>query len=224
MILVDISGAGAAIRKQEALTCGMVGANVRFRFDEAWDGLAKTAVFRAGKVTRDAVMETALARIPHEVLTVPGVPLEIGVYGTDSGGSLVIPTVWARTQPVQPGADPSGDPGTDPSLPVWAQLQEQVTGNRQSITALQTRLATLTLPASGWVGSGSLWAQTAAPEGVTETSQVNLLPSLSQLAGFRDSGLSFLTENDGGTVTVYALGQKPEEDITIHASIAEVRL
>jgi hypothetical protein len=125
MILVDISGASAAIRKQDVLTAGMVGETVKFRFDDDWEGLAKTAVFRAGDVTKDAIVNDSVSKIPHEVLIL-GLPLEIGVYGTKDDGKVVIPTVWAKTNPVKAGADPSGDEGLDPSLPIWAEIQEEV--------------------------------------------------------------------------------------------------
>ncbi len=126
MILIDVSGASATVWKQDILTSGMVGAITVFRFDEAWDTLAKTAVFRAGEVTIDAIVADSMSVIPHEVLAVPGIPLEIGVYGTSGNGTVVIPTVWASTKPIKPGADPSGDESLDPSLPVWGQMQEQL--------------------------------------------------------------------------------------------------
>ncbi len=217
MILVDISGANAAVRRQDTLTCGMGGARVGVRFDEQWEGLAKTGVFHAGGVTRDVVLTGEEAQIPHEVLTVPGVALRIGVYGTDGSGTLVIPTVWAQTAPIAPGADPSGDPGAEPTLPVWAQLREQV----HTLAAGQPRLVMLQLPTSGWQGSGNLWSQRVLLADVADK-QVNLLPSVSQLVRFRDWQLNLLTENDGGTVTVYAMGPKPQEDIAIQASVTEV--
>lgn len=130
MILLDISGASAIVRKQDILTSGMVGAKVVFCFDEDWNNLAKTAVFRAGKVVKDAVVVDSVSEIPHEVLAAPGVVLEIGVYGTADNGSVVIPTVWARTNTIKHGADPSGDESVNPSLPIWAQMQEQIVDMR----------------------------------------------------------------------------------------------
>ena len=126
MILIDVSGANAIVRKQDTLTSGMVGATVVFRFDEDWNSLAKTAVFRVGKVTKDAVVVDSMSEIPHEVLATHGYALEIGVYGTSDDGAVVIPTIWAKTNPIKLGADPSGDESLDPSLPVWAQMQEQL--------------------------------------------------------------------------------------------------
>lgn len=125
MILMDINGVRAVIRKQDVLTAGMVGQQVEFRFDESWDKMGKTAVFRAGDVTKDVTVTNSIAKVPHEVL-IPGVAVEIGVYGSKDDGAIVIPTVWAKTNIVEFGADPSGDESVDPTLPIWGQIQEEV--------------------------------------------------------------------------------------------------
>ena len=235
MILLDISGADAVVRKQDTLTCGMVGAEARFRFDKIWEGLQKTAVFRGGNVTRDSLLTGDTAVIPHEVLTTAGVPLQIGVYGTDPSGTLIIPTLWADTARIHPGADPSGDAGADPTLPVWAQLSDQTEANTRELEALaeqvsrlgagtgqSARMVTLTLPAEIWTGSGRCYAQQVEVPGAASCSQVNLTPTVAQLIQFCEKDWSFLTENDGGTVTVYLLGERPEEDLTLQASVEEV--
>lgn len=126
MIRIDVSGASAIVRKEDVLTVGMVGAKVEFRFDEAWEELSKTAVFRQGEVTRDVIGIDTTATVPAEVLALVGTPVQIGVYGANTDGSIVIPTIWAKTKPVRAGADPSGDESTDPRLPIWQQLQEQI--------------------------------------------------------------------------------------------------
>lgn len=78
------------------------------------------------------------------------------------------------------------------------------------------------LQASAWKGSSNLYSQVVSVSGVTENSQVNLTPSVEQLAIFYEKDLTFVTENDGGVVTVYAIGQKPTNDYSIPASIVEV--
>ena len=123
MVLIDVNSSCAVIRKQGILTSGMVGATAEFRFSEEWEGLSKTVVFRGGSVTKDILDVNTMAAIPHEVLKAPGVPLEIGVYGINADGTVVIPTVWAKTGIIKPGVNPSGDESTDPTLPVWAQLE-----------------------------------------------------------------------------------------------------
>lgn len=80
----------------------------------------------------------------------------------------------------------------------------------------------VTLYANKWVGDASPYSQIVEIEGVTENSQVDLTPSAEQLAIFHEKDLAFVTENDGGVVTVYAIGQKPANDYTIQVTMTEV--
>ena len=84
------------------------------------------------------------------------------------------------------------------------------------------RISYVSLPASKWTGSGSLYSQVVSIAGITENSQVNLAPSVEQLAIFYEKDITFVTENDGGVVTIYVIGQKPQNDYTIQADIVEV--
>lgn len=80
------------------------------------------------------------------------------------------------------------------------------------------------LLAAKWVGSNNLYSQVVSIPGVTVNSQVDLTPSVEQLVIFHNKDLAFVTENDGGVVTVYAIGQKPENDYTIQVTITEVKV
>lgn len=86
------------------------------------------------------------------------------------------------------------------------------------------KIGSVTLLASAWEGADSLYSQVVDIEGVTENSQVDLTPGIDQLAIFYDKDLSFVTENDRGVVTVYAIGQKPTNDYTIQVTITEVEV
>lgn len=130
MITIHCSRACAHLASPpELLTAGMSKAvTVQFVFSPDWDGLTKTAVFSNGKTTVDVLAanwDGDTVPVPHEVLAVPGRHARVGVYGADESG-VVLPTVWVSLGKVQPGADPSGDETADPSLPVWAQLQNQI--------------------------------------------------------------------------------------------------
>ena len=103
-----------------------------------------------------------------------------------------------------------------PLLDVYMLLQ---TGGNGGNTA---RVAEITLPASNWVGDSIPYSQVVAIDGVTEYSQVDLTPSVEQLVIFYEKDLTFVTENDGGVVTVYAIGQKPTNDYTMQVTIKEV--
>ncbi len=119
---VTVRGAEAEASALGAITGGTVGLPVRFSFDESWEGLTRTAVFRAGSVTRDQVDILDSTTVPWEVLEKVGCRLYVGVYGANGDGSTVIPTVWAEAGEILPGADPTGDESADPTLPVWQQV------------------------------------------------------------------------------------------------------
>jgi hypothetical protein len=84
------------------------------------------------------------------------------------------------------------------------------------------KIGEVTLFASNWVGGDNLYLQKVTVEGVTENSQVDLTPDVQQLAIFYEKDITFVTENEGGVVTVYVIGQKPTNDYTIQVTITEV--
>lgn len=130
MIQIHITKACAHLcSPPELLTAGMAKAvTVEFVFSDDWSGLTKTAVFSAGRTTVD-VLESAWdgnkVVVPHEILADAGPIARVGVYGANADG-LILPTVWVTLGKVMPAAEPSGDPGADPTLPIWAQLQNQI--------------------------------------------------------------------------------------------------
>ena len=130
MIQIHITKACAHLcSPPELLTAGMAKAvTVEFVFSDDWSGLSKTAVFSAGRTTVD-MLESAWdgnkVVVPHEILADAGPIARVGVYGANADG-LILPTVWVTLGKVMPAAEPSGDPGADPTLPVWAQLQNQI--------------------------------------------------------------------------------------------------
>ena len=124
---VKVNNVLACVTDCCSITSGMVGATVTLEYtDSRWESLNKTAVFTAGRVTRDVLNVDDIVLIPAEVLAKPNVRLQVGIYGTDAEGNLVIPTIMASVGMIIPGADPSGDESTDPELPIWAQLQKEV--------------------------------------------------------------------------------------------------
>ena len=130
MITIHCSRACAHLASPpELLTAGMAKAvTVELVFSDDWSGLTKTAVFSAGRTTVD-VLESAWdgnkVVVPHEILADAGPIARVGVYGANADG-LILPTVWVTLGKVMPAAEPSGDPGADPTLPIWAQLQSQI--------------------------------------------------------------------------------------------------
>lgn len=85
-------------------------------------------------------------------------------------------------------------------------------------------IVNVTLAASAWVGDGNIHSQVVTVKGVSKYSKVDLLPSAEQLAIFHNKDLAFVTENEDGVVTVFAIGEKPVMDYTMQASITEVEV
>lgn len=85
------------------------------------------------------------------------------------------------------------------------------------------KISEVTLLAAAWGGEGDKWySQIVTNKDFTERCQVDLTPDLQQLEIFYEKDLTFLTENKGGVVTVYAVGQKPLNDYTIQVTLTEV--
>ena len=90
-------------------------------------------------------------------------------------------------------------------------------------TAAPAVLSSVTLPASKWVTEAeNLHSQVVTINGTTQYSKVDLLPSVEQLAIFHNKDVAFVTENEDGVVTVFAIGDKPVLDYTMQVSITEV--
>ena len=109
--------------------------------------------------------------------------------------------------------------------------QQYGTGNSLSVqlagpfgggSGTGVKLTTITLYADSWKGATSPYSQVVAVEGVSVNSMVNLQPSVEQLEIFHDKDLAFVTENEEGVVTVFAIGDKPASEYTIQATLMEV--
>ena len=90
------------------------------------------------------------------------------------------------------------------------------------VSGSAVKITEVTLLAANWKGAESPYSQVVDIADISVNSMVNLHPSVEQLEIFHDKDLAFTTENDGGVVTVFAIGDKPQNDYTIQASIMEV--
>ena len=83
-------------------------------------------------------------------------------------------------------------------------------------------LRQLSLPAANWKGGTSPYSQSVELEELSINSKVDLLPDHQQLEQFRSRELAFTTQNDSGSLTVYAIGDRPDCDLSFQISITEV--
>lgn len=158
---IQVNGVIAHTVYRKVIPAGIIGAQVEFEYaEDIWSGLRKTVVFR-GAVTKDVVTDENIVTMPPEVAEKPLSVLSVGVYGVDADGNLAIPTIWADLGFVREAANPSGDTTTDPSLPVWAQIQAMIgnldeleTTARDDLVAAVNEVLT---KGGGAVDEGEIW-------------------------------------------------------------------
>lgn len=110
------------VRETEPVTSGSVNVYpVQLEFSPDWDGLEKTAVFRAGCVEQSVPLSGGGCTVPAEVLAAAGYYLMAGVCGR-SGENTVLPTVWANLGLIQEGA--GNTPGPKPPPAGWQEVLE----------------------------------------------------------------------------------------------------
>lgn len=190
---IRVNDAIARTVYRKAIPAGIIGAQVEFDYaDDIWHGLRKTVVFK-GAVTKDVVTDSNIVTIPHEVVEKPFFRLRIGVYGVDADGNIAIPTLWEDIGAILDATDPSGDTNTDPSLPVWAQIQAMIGNLDELETTARDNLVAAINEARQTGGGGAEAADDA--EALAALSECGILTP-----AYQDG--TFYTDADGA---IYAL-------------------
>lgn len=136
MFKIKVATNMASTTRCELLTKGQIGAQVQFMFNDHWSDMKKTAVFkRCGKIidVMDSEWNGDIVTVPPEMTEEVGLQVYVGVYGVSEDGKRITPTLYAPLGVVALGAEPDGDPSTDPTLPVWAQILEKI-GDLSNLT------------------------------------------------------------------------------------------
>jgi hypothetical protein len=135
MFTITIGKADTSCPDKITLTSGMVNAvQVAFAFSEEWEGFDKIAVFSNGATTVDVTLdEKDRCYVPHEVLSVAGRDVNVGVYGSKGEGEdyVAIPTEKCSLGKVSEGVDPSGEESAEPTPTIWDDLNIRV-GNLET--------------------------------------------------------------------------------------------
>ena len=123
MIICQVSKAAITVAQSVLLTSGMVQAvQVRFCFSPEWEGLTRTAVFRAGQVSVSCLLdEENCCIVPWECLQTAGTHLMVGVYGTRAQ-EVVLPTVECSLGLICTGAQPAENTPQEPTPTLVQQL------------------------------------------------------------------------------------------------------
>jgi len=121
MFILHANKTQLTVRQREPVTSGSVNVcKARFEFSPDWDGLTRTAVFKAGEVSRSVLLdECGECSVPWEVLEKSNIQLRAGVCGT-RGGKEVLPTIWADLGAILEGAA-AGEDAQPPTPDLWEQ-------------------------------------------------------------------------------------------------------
>jgi len=123
IIVNEVDGSCVLLRR---IPAGVVGGTVSISYTSPiWKELEKTVVFR-GNGTKIAATEGDTATIPAEVVAKEGPYLIFGLLGFDPKTGFQLPLIEVKIAPIEAATDTSADPSTDPTLPVWAQLQGEI--------------------------------------------------------------------------------------------------
>ncbi|MBE6537980.1 MAG: hypothetical protein E7671_00755 [Ruminococcaceae bacterium] len=123
MFKLDVKKSIIKVNEREPIVTGASKVyKVHFLFSEEWEGLVKTAVFKAGDVSVSVLANEGHCIIPFEVLAPEnaGKVLWAGAFGSDEDG-IKLPTEWNMLGVINEGAEPF-DKGKEPSPSVIAQI------------------------------------------------------------------------------------------------------
>jgi len=91
---------------------------------------------------------------------------------------------------------------------------------RKQITVSKT--STISLAASKWIKGTNVYSQVVSIPNVTTNSKVDIYPTPEQLIELQSAGIALMAVNDNGTVTVYALNNKPTSNYSMQVTLTEL--
>lgn len=98
----------------------------KFQFSNDWNGLTKTAVFKAGSQAVEVLLDgECQCEIPWEVLLKDKLDLYVGCYGTQ-GEDIILNTTWTNVGKIYEGTKNKAVPGEDPTPDIYTQLASQI--------------------------------------------------------------------------------------------------
>lgn len=127
MFYFYVSARKVEIKKTDTLVSDSV--NVypcKFQFSADWNGLVKTAVFRAGTNAIEILLDGSFeCNIPWEVLQKHNIDLFVGCYGTKDE-NIILNTTWTNMGKIYEGTKDKGGSGEEPSPDMISQILSQM--------------------------------------------------------------------------------------------------
>lgn len=134
MIRVIVAGTQVYSSTETPITSGTVGRKVSFTFDDRWNGLLKTAVFKCGNISVDVYLGKAdECDLPWEILLKENVGkmVIIGVCGLRDE-QVVYPTIYTNVDRLMEGTAITGEP-SGPHTPDYIQQLIIIAGRAEQV-------------------------------------------------------------------------------------------
>ena len=84
------------------------------------------------------------------------------------------------------------------------------------------KIGQILMPAAGWKNAVSPYFQTVEVPGISESSKIDIQATKEQIQQLCEDGTAIHIENDRGIATAWAIGKKPEENLTFQVTLTEV--
>jgi hypothetical protein len=125
--ILEVGLTQAKITMLAPVTEGLKGATLQICYvHPIWGTLTRRVTFRAGKIAKYVPEENGEVLIPWEVLQNHGRTLIVGVTGYSADNTVFVPTIEIQAAEIQKGSAPGDSESTDPTLPIWAQLEDRI--------------------------------------------------------------------------------------------------
>lgn len=125
--ILEVGLTQAKITMLAPVTEGLKGATLQICYvHPIWGTLTRRVTFRAGKIAKYVPEVNGEVLIPWEVLQNHGRTLIVGVTGYSADNTVFVPTIEIQAAEIQKGSAPGDSESTDPTLPIWAQLEDRI--------------------------------------------------------------------------------------------------
>lgn len=168
--------------------------------------------------------QTVNAALPGSA-SVPGrLLIQIDMSATDAPISFVTQAVSPLPPLVQEDINAGG---TIYQLPIATYTAESTLISNlknvaHKVVSNTTEISTIQLTASGWSGAESPYTQSVSIPSATEYSKVDIQMDYTAIDIMLDSGtVAIYISNTNGALTAYAVGEKPNANITAQVSVSD---
>ena len=238
MIIINVDKNNMQVLSNETVTSGSINAyTCKFTFSDDWEGLTKSAVFRAG----DKYIECLLAdddtvSVPWECMTTAGMELFVGVRGVageeteTKDDDILLPSVWCLIGTVRKGTT-AGEEPEPPTPSAWEQILMKINSleeNKQNVLTAGDNISISddnVISASAYDDTELRASVNANTEEISKNA-ADIATNAEAIAGLETSKQNKLTAGDNITISpdgVISAKDELYDDTEIRAELSDVK-